>query len=346
MWQRRHPTLHASCQWDTACKGQICLARFPDLRKLRHPNRFCDPDTGILSAWSACRWGGCLQPHRGTELRHEQHADVFGAMRLGHLRVRDRLPNLRRRLRQRTDRRPKLWLVRNVCLPGSTCSGGTCTCATSSCATAVATGIKPYGIAVSGANVFVSNHSGGAIVRAPISGGAPVNVVTGQSFGSVATDIAVGGGYVFWSTGGTLRQAAEDGSGITSLANAEVTTISMVSSDGVNAYYMTNYNIVKRVPVGGGTAVQISAGPFNSNIQDMVLNGGTLYWTNDGIYTADYSSKMPNSANINKAATTATIRTAIVSSLNFPQYQIATDGTYVFWNDGSLHRVGVAGGTP
>ena len=155
----------------------------------------------------------------------------------------------------------------NVCLPGSTCSRGCLHLRNERVRHGGRHGHQALRNRGERRQRVREQPLRGAIVRAPISGGAPVNVVTGQSFGSVATDIAVGGGYVFWSTGGTLRQAAEDGSGITSLANAEVTTISMVSSDGVNAYYMTNYNIVKRVPVGGGLRFRYQRAPSTATFK-------------------------------------------------------------------------------
>jgi hypothetical protein len=201
----------------------------------------------------------------------------------------------------------------------------------------VATSTRPYRLVVDGGIIYWTDYDAGTVNRVPAGGGATTTIYPGPGR---ATDLAVAGGYVFFSNGADLLRIPTGGGTSLVLANAEVTNISFVKADATYAWYMTNYNIVRRVPIGGGALSTVSSGPYNSNIIDLAFSDGGLYWTNDGIWNDDYRSKMPGTAGIYEKMPTASAGSEFIDDLGYPLYRIAVDASYIYWlSSGSLHRV-------
>jgi hypothetical protein len=225
----------------------------------------------------------------------------------------------------------------HICTLGQTCSSGACSCPGGVCPTVLGNGASPWGLAVVGGTLYWSNSGGSpTIASVPTAGGSTATVVSGSSTGK---DMAAAGGFVFWSDGLHLFRAdVADGTTKTMLASFEVNAgdtgspygLDKVKSDGTNVYYLTNFNVIRSVPVGGGAIGGISSGPFNSNVIDLVLTGNTLYWTNNGIWKSDFSGKMPGTARVGKSVGGA-FGGSIVSGLDTPEFQLAADDSHVFW---------------
>jgi hypothetical protein len=215
---------------------------------------------------------------------------------------------------------------------------------------------NPNGLALDASYVYWTTVSTtGTVQRTAIGGGTAQPISTSEVY---AFDLAVAGGNAFWllnnDSSGHVVEASVTGSNRVQLATGTVTgfvpAVTSICSDGAFAYYVANFNEIARVPAGvaNSAPTYISTGPFNSNIIDMVLFGGQLYYTNNGIYLSDYSAKMPNTAGIKSADPSGTLgSTTLVSQLNFPLFQIAVDSGHIFWNDDkNIYSTGLIGGLP
>jgi hypothetical protein len=222
----------------------------------------------------------------------------------------------------------------------------------------LATVTSPYAIALDSTYVYWTTLAATSTVqRAPIATGPVETIVSGEKN---AGDLAVAGANVFWSLNdanpGHLAQASVTGGSRIELATAIATTVppapslTSVSSDGAFVYYVTNFNQVGKVPVGvvDSTPGYVSYGPYNSNIIDMVLFGGVLYYTNNGIWNSNYTAKLAGTATIRQVnPATDTTSTSLVTQLNYPLFRIAVDGTNIFWNDDThIYSTSMIGGLP
>ena len=202
----------------------------------------------------------------------------------------------------------------------------------------LATGSEMWGVALDATHVyFTTAVATGSVGRVPIGGGTVETIAASQTF---PNDLAVGAGQVFWSTtenapNGRIFRAPVTGGARQELANGVQARPAFLDSDGTNLYYMTNFNVVMTVPVGGGTATIRTEGPFYSNVVDMVLAGGSLHVTNNGVWAAPTRAlKEPETAFVAFVQTSGTPRREeLVSRLDFPIFQVAADATWVFWTD-------------
>jgi hypothetical protein len=217
----------------------------------------------------------------------------------------------------------------------------------------------PNGLALDGTYVYWTTVGPtGTVQRAPIAGGAAQPIATSEPD---AFDLAVAGGNAFWllndTTVGEVVEASVAGANRLQLTTGDVTgfypAISNVSSDGTSVYFVADFNDIAKIPAGGVTARStalplpfISQGPYNSNIVDMVLFGGQLYYTNNGTFNSTYTAKLANSAAIRSVDPTAgNGSVTLVSQLNFPLFQIAVDSAHIFWNDDqNIYSTGLIGG--
>jgi hypothetical protein len=214
---------------------------------------------------------------------------------------------------------------------------------------------NPNGLALDGTYVYWTTVGPtGTVQRAPIAGGAAQPIATSEPD---AFDLAVAGGDAFWllndTNVGEVIEASVAGTNrlqlATGVATGFVPAISSVSSDGASVYFVANFNDIAKIPIGVSTASPvpaISTGPNNSNIIDMVLFGGQLYYTNNGIFNSTYTAKLPNTAairSVDPAAGNGSV--TLVSQLNFPLFEIAVDSAHIFWNDDqNIYSTGLIGG--
>ncbi len=215
---------------------------------------------------------------------------------------------------------------------------------------------NPNGLALDDTYVYWTTvATTGTVQRAPIAGGAAQPVASSEPD---AFDLAVAGGNAFWllndTTVGEVVEASVTGSNRLQLGAGVATgfppALSNVSSDGTSVYFVANFNDIAKIPAGVTTPSPlpaISVGPNNSNIIDMVLFGGLLYYTNNGIFNAGFTGKLANTAairSVDPAAGNGSV--TLVSQLNFPLFQIAVDSAHIFWNDDqNIYSTGLIGGT-
>jgi hypothetical protein len=207
---------------------------------------------------------------------------------------------------------------------------------------------KAFGVALDHDYVYWTTlETAGNVLRAPLDGGAVETIASNEPR---PFDIAVGSGTVFWCTRdavGHVVKAPAAGGTSEPLATGVGNGVARVTSDGVNVYYLTNYNVLMSVPIAGGTPVPLSAGPDRSNIVDLALSAGQLYWANSGIWNTAYTLKEPGTAGIAKVSSTGTpSASSLVTQLDYPEFEIAVDDAHVFWSDqNAIYRTGLLGGT-
>ena len=207
---------------------------------------------------------------------------------------------------------------------------------------------KAWGLALDQSFVYWTTlELAGTVRRAPLDGGLVQTIASDEP---QPFDIAVADGIVFWCTAGTVSQVmkAPTAGGMKEiLATGTGNGVGRVSSDGTQVYYLTNYNVVMSVPSAGGTPVSLSAGPTRSNITDLALSAGQLYWANSGVWNTAYTLKEPGTAGIARVSVTGTPKpSSLVTQLDYPQFSIAVDHAHVFWNDQkAIYRTGLLGGS-
>jgi hypothetical protein len=218
----------------------------------------------------------------------------------------------------------------------------------------LATVSKPWAVAVDVDHVYwTESVDSGAVKRIPIGGGTTEPIATGILG---PTYLTLGGNDVFWvdqenpghaqMTAGRLMQVGKTGGTATQIASSGFTGVACINSDGQNVYYYTNYNILYSVPVGGGPGKTVFGGIYNTNVVDIVLFAGNLYWTNNGLWKNDYSAKIPGTASVDRIAVSGqTDPELVVQNLDYPIYQVAADGQHAFYNDAEfIYRTGATGG--
>jgi hypothetical protein len=206
----------------------------------------------------------------------------------------------------------------------------------------------PWGLATDATHVYFTTYDeDGDVWRVPIAGGEPESIAENQIG---AQDLGRAGGDLFWcladSSSGQVVRGTIDGDPVEPVARGIAPGVRYVSSDGIFAFYATVFNVVMRAPISGGAPAPLAQGPYNSNIMDMVLHDGELYYTNDGVWNDDYTAKFPKTAAIRKVHVSGAARvTSLVWGLDYPQFEIAVDENHVYWNDAEfIHRTGHEGG--
>lgn len=125
---------------------------------------------------------------------------------------------------------------------------------------------------------FSCSTSTGRILKAPLAGGAPVVIASGQPHPNF---VAVDDGNVYWSNlcSGTIVKAPKAGDAPpTTLASGQAAPQGIAAHDGF--VYWTNSNsanpAVMRVPACGGAPATLFAG--GANPQTLVTDGTSLFW--------------------------------------------------------------------
>jgi hypothetical protein len=203
-------------------------------------------------------------------------------------------------------------------------------------ASIIAQSSKAWALALDGGYVYwTTRTAAGQVLRAPAGGGQSEVVASAQSF---PYEVAAARGQAFWATLGTgpghVYQGPVTGGAQQELGAGVFNGIYSLWADQNFVYYITNLNDVTRVPVGGGVPVKLSAGPFNTFIVDLALQGTNLYWTNNG--TNMFVATEPETAGVlGVDVSGSTAATSLITRLNYPQFEVAADSEHVFWSDGT-----------
>jgi hypothetical protein len=227
----------------------------------------------------------------------------------------------------------------------SDCGGHGCPAATLAAAVPNA-----YGLAIDANYLYASEYSSsGNIVRIPLTGGDAEPIVTGvvdaydiavdaENVYVALNDIPAGHVVSALKTGGTAQPLV---TGVGAGGTGRVT------SDGEFVYYVTGYNSIYRVDKNAGFPAVIAAGPYNSVVTDVAVDGTDAYWLNNGIFNSTYTAMLPDTAYVGAAPVSGRAdlgHHGLSTSMNNLQ-RIAVDRTNVYFIDGtSVYRHPRAGG--
>ena len=182
----------------------------------------------------------------------------------------------------------------------------------------------------------------GAIMRAPIGGGAPEAIYSGQALPeAVATD----GTNVYWANwgtfdaqghsnnDGTLWQGPIGGGTTPTMLASSLAGPSTLALDSTTVYWVDlgplgtdnfpalNSGSVLKVPIGGGTVTTIASAqsvPFS-----IIVANGTVYWTEYGLSAPGLVVSAP---------TAGGSLTPLVSGLDDPS-ALAISGSTIYWTN-------------
>lgn len=186
----------------------------------------------------------------------------------------------------------------------------------------------------------------GTVMRAPVATGAAESLASDEPYPHA---IASANGLVFWvSLGkepGQVFQASVTGADRKQLSIGTFSGIFSLNADDDYVYYVTDRNGIGQVPVGGGSVKKLGAAAYNTSVVDMVLEGSKLYFTNNGVST--FVTTEAETAGVYSLDTSGVnAPTAVVSRLNFPQFEIAVDKDQLYWSDATaIYRTTKIGGT-
>jgi hypothetical protein len=146
----------------------------------------------------------------------------------------------------------------------------------------------PWALDVSPTNVYWTNYGGTTVMRAPIGGGGPVEVLVpgltpdgGTSNGGY---LAVGATAVYWTMNGvtnstcTVMSVGLDGGTPTTVASGQDGVSAIAIDDG--AVYWSNYlgGSIMTVPMSGGAIVTLATGQAGPGT--IALDATSVYWAN------------------------------------------------------------------
>jgi hypothetical protein len=112
----------------------------------------------------------------------------------------------------------------------------------------------------------------GAVLRAPVSGGAPTTLWVGPAF-AVALDVAS----VYFTGRGSIMSMPLDGGSVTTLVSGQAGGPDAIASDGASLYWVSSSpSSIRKIPVAGGTPVVLATGL--ASINSVAVDHESVYW--------------------------------------------------------------------
>jgi len=246
---------------------------------------------------------------------------------------------------------------------GHDCLGGTCVAGSCQPVVLATQQAAPYRLALDDTSLYwtdgglgTTNVTGGAVMKVPLSGGAPAALLTnppGSYFGiavdatrvyvSIAPASAASNSYIeAIPKAGGVATALHTGPGASWFA-VGLTTDAPANGSAANVYWSDLYTaMVYSVAAAGGTAKAFAG---VANAEGVTYDGGVLYFCDAGTFDANYNPNYDGRV-VMKLATASGGGTPLV--LGGEPIELAVDGTDVYYTDyqGSVKRVPKQGGAP
>jgi hypothetical protein len=220
--------------------------------------------------------------------------------------------------------------------------------------------------ASAGAFVFwTHNNSPNLIGRAGLDGSAPnQSFISGESY--FAPGVAADGSHIYWTDNGKIGRANADGTGVNQNFVPGATAVRGIAVDGGHIYWSTGTGI-GRANLDGGEADNAFIPGLGEGIDGVAVGGGFVFWTNrqfreigratvDGgeiiepfIASPELLSGIAASGteiyfnNGNQGIATSNFAGTVIAPSWIPGAlgdEVAVDGTYIYWADGGIGRVG------
>ena len=176
--------------------------------------------------------------------------------------------------------------------------------------------VNPTALGVSDMRMMWASND--ALKVATLLGQDPVPIVPNQSGASL---LAVDDTNVYWSDGGTIRQAPIRGGATITLATDD--GITSMAIDATSVYWTVALSVWK-VPIGGGTPTTIATG--QSDVGGVAVDGASAYyWSDDG-------QVVTGGNHIMKVDLAGGIPTVLAEGQN-PATRLQVDSTSVYWGN-------------
>jgi hypothetical protein len=176
---------------------------------------------------------------------------------------------------------------------------------------------SPSGLAVDGVNVYWATFDGQTIMQVPADGGTAITLASGGA--GFPSEVAVSGGYVYWTDQLDVSRAIV-GSGGATILTADVG--SALAVDASSVYFVTFAGTIMKMPSAGGVTTTLATFQPSAMYENyrMAVDGAFVYWTADFGGTVQ---KVPlaGGAIITLASGQGTPRT------------IASDGDNLYWTN-------------
>lgn len=193
----------------------------------------------------------------------------------------------------------------------------------------------PGGLTLDAVNIYWGNQGSKDIMMAPLGGGAPVVMASGQES---PRSLAVDATHVYWTdTGlqGAIRKVPIAGGAVETIVTSQPGPAG-IAVDATHVYWTnTPGGEVSRVPKNGGFAQSLATGQLNPN--GIALYNGYVYWANVGDPGPGSLMRTPVAGG------------PIETLANGPAMfggGVAVDASGVYWADVYLFVVPHAGGQP
>jgi hypothetical protein len=219
--------------------------------------------------------------------------------------------------------------------------------------------------ASAGAFVYwTHNNSPSLIGRANLDGSAPnQSLISGESY--FAPGVASDGSHLYWTDNGKIGRANLDGTGVNPDFVPGATAIRGIAVDGAHIYWSSG-NCVGRAKLDGSEPDNCFV-PASEGTDGVAVGGGFIFWTNrqfkeigratinggaikepflessellSGIAASETGIYFDNG---NKGIATSNFAGTVVAPSWIPGAlgdAVAVDGTYIYWADGGIGRVG------
>lgn len=136
---------------------------------------------------------------------------------------------------------------------------------------------RPVGLALDGANAYFTDSDRGAVLRAPLAGGAVVDLYKG---GDKTTGLAIDNDHVYWTEWGSGRVAKvpKNGGAFVTLATDQKGARSIAVDDTRVYFTHPASGSIRSVPKNGGAVFTHATG--QKHPYSLTIDATTIYWAN------------------------------------------------------------------